>query len=229
MTEKALQRTFVGGTVVFLALLVGMTVDSLHQVNAVRTPPVTDRVAHGKYVFQRKNCNDCHTILGIGGYYAPDLTKVSDLRDAGWLARFLADPQAAKPGTTMPNQKLAAADVADLVAFFDWVRHIDTNGWPPKPLTSLATPTASRPAAPGAYQAKGCDGCHMIDGHGAAAPGPDLSHIGGAPYDGLPNTAEYLARWLADPPAVKPGTSMPKAALSPAEVDSLVQYLLALK
>jgi nitric oxide reductase subunit C len=228
MTEKALQRTFIGGTVVFLALLLGMTVDSLHQVNAVRTPPVTDQVAHGKYVFQRKNCNDCHTILGIGGYYAPDLTKVADARNADWLSRFLADPQAAKPGTTMPSQKLAAADVADLVAFFDWVRHIDTNGWPPKPLASLATPTVSRPAAPGAYRAKGCDGCHMIDGHGAAS-GPDLSHIGSAPYDGLPNTAEYLARWLADPPAVKPGTAMPKSALSQAELDSLVQYLVALK
>ncbi len=229
MTEKAWQRTFIWGTVVFVGLLLGMTFDSLHQVNAGRTPPVTDQVAHGKYVFQRKNCNDCHTILGIGGYYAPDLTKVSDRRDADWLARFLADPQAAKPGTTMPNQKLAAADVADLVAFFDWVRHIDTNGWPPKPLASLAAPAAARPAAPGAYQAKGCAGCHMIDGQGAAAPGPDLSHIGSTPYDGLPNTAEYLGRWLIDPPAVKPGTLMPKTALSQAELDSLVRYLVALK
>jgi len=39
-----------------------------------------------------------------------------------------------KPGTTMPDQKLTQANVADLVAFFDWVRHVDTNGWPPKPL-----------------------------------------------------------------------------------------------
>ena len=229
MTEKAWQRTFIWGTVVFVLLLLGMTFDTLHQVNAGRTPPVTDRVAHGKWVFQRKNCNDCHTILGIGGYYAPDLTKVADQRDSEWLSRFLVDPQAAKPGTTMPNQKLAAADVADLVAFFDWVRHVDTNGWPPKPLASLATPAAARPAAPGVYQAKGCGGCHMIDGQGAAAPGPDLSHIGSAPVGGLPNTAAYLSRWLADPAAAKPGTSMPKTPLSPAEVDSLVAYLVALK
>lgn len=228
MTEKALQRTFVGGTVVFLVVLAAMTADSLHQVNAARTPLVTEQVAHGKYVFQRKNCNDCHTILGIGGYFAPDLTKVSDRRDAAWLKAFMADPQAAKPGTTMPNQRLAEADVLDLVAFLDWVRHIDTNGWPPKPLGSIAV-TAGRPTPPGAWQGKACGGCHMIDGQGASGPGPDLSHVGSTPYDALANTPEFLARWLADPPGMKPGTLMPKLPLSQAELDSLVSYLVALK
>ena len=228
MTERNLQRIFVGGTVVFVAALAAMTADSLHQVTAVRTPPVTDQVAHGKYVFQRKNCNDCHTILGIGGYFAPDLTKVADNRDSAWIRRFLANPAAAKPGTTMPDQHLAEADVLDIAAFLDWVRHIDTNGWPPQPRTRLAS-VASRPAAPGAYQAKGCAGCHAVDGQGAAGPGPDLSHIGSTPVAGLPNSPESLARWLADPGAVKPGTLMPKTPLAQAEIDSLVQYLAALK
>ena len=134
MTEKTWQRTFIWGTVVFLAVLAGMTVDSLHKVNAGRTPAVTDQVAHGKYVFQRKNCNDCHTILGIGGYFAPDLTKIADTRDTTYLKMFLANPAGIKPNTTMPDQKLTEADVADVVAFLDWVRHIDTNGWPPPPL-----------------------------------------------------------------------------------------------
>ena len=230
MTEKSWQRTFVWGSAFFFVLLAGMTADSLHKINAGRTPPVTDQVARGKYVFQRKNCNDCHTILGIGGYYAPDLTKEAERRDSVWLTAFLADPAQAKPGTTMPDQKLSAADVADLVVFFDWVRHIATNGWPPPPLSSIGTgAVANRPAAPGAYEAKGCSGCHMIDGHGAAGPGPDLSHIGATPYDALPNTAEYLARFLADPAATKPGTAMPALPLNQAEVDSLVQYLVALQ
>ena len=152
MTEKAWQRTFVWGSAFFLVLLAGMTVDSLRRVEAGRTPPVTDRVAHGKYVFQRHNCNDCHTILGIGGYYAPDLTKEADRRDSTWLAAFLAAPAQAKPGTTMPNQRLAQADVANLVVFLDWVRHIDTNNWPPRPLSAIETGfDASRPPAPAAF------------------------------------------------------------------------------
>ena len=233
MSEKGWQHLFLWGTAFFLVLLVGMTVDSLQQVNAGRTPVVTDQVAHGKYVFQRRNCNDCHTILGIGGYFAPDLTKTADHRDAAWLQRFLADPQAAKPGTTMPGQRLQQADVVDLVAFLDWVRHIDTNGWPPTPLARLGTAAApgapARPAAPGAWEAKACGGCHMVDGRGAAGPGPDLSHIGATPYDGLGNSPEALARFLADPAAVKPGSTMPRIPLTDAERDSLVQYLAALK
>lgn len=228
MTEKGWQRTFMWGTAVFLALLVGMTVDSLGKVETERTPVVTAQVARGKYVFQRRNCNDCHTILGIGGYYAPDLTKEADHRDSAWLAAFLSDPQQTKPGTTMPDQHLTQANVTDVVAFLSWVRHIDTNGWPPKPLNSLAA-APNQPTAPGAFRAKGCAGCHMVDGQGAAGPGPDLSHIGSTPYDAMPNDSAFLARWLADPPAVKPGTLMPKLPLSQAELDSLVQYLLALK
>jgi len=132
------------------------------------------------------------------------------------------------PGGNLNPYILAAADVADLVAFLSWVRHIDTNGWPPQPLTRLAA-SANRPAAPGAYQAKGCSGCHMIDGQGASGPGPDRSHIGSVAYNGMPNDPAFLARWLADPPAVKPGTAMPKLPLSQAEIDSLVRYLAALK
>lgn len=232
MTEKGWQRTFLWGSAVFAVLLVAMSVDSLRQVNASRTPPVSDQVARGKAVFQRRNCNDCHTILGIGGYYAPDLTKIADRRDPAWLERFLADPAAAKPGTTMPDQRLTSAEAADVVAFLDWVRHIDTNGWPPTPLAQIgtaATGAGSRPVPPGAFEAKGCTGCHAVDGRGAAGPGPDLSHIGSTPLPGLPNTAEGLSRFLDDPAAVKPGTLMPRIPLTAAERDSLIQYLLALQ
>ena len=232
MTEKGWQRTFLWGSAVFIVLLALMSVDSLRQVNAGRTPAVTDQVARGKAVFQRRNCNDCHTILGIGGYYAPDLTKTADLRDAAWLQRFLADPAAAKPGTTMPDQHLTTSDVADLVAFLDWVRHIDTNGWPPIPLSRLGTPAgedAACPLPPGSSVAKGCNGCHAVDGQGASGPGPDLSHIATTPYDGLANTAEALTRFLDDPAAAKPGALMPRVPLTAAERDSLVQYLLALR
>ncbi len=67
MSESRLRALFVGGTVVFLILLVAMSVDSLRQVQAGRTPALTAEVAAGKQAWSRKNCNDCHTILGIGG------------------------------------------------------------------------------------------------------------------------------------------------------------------
>jgi len=37
----------------------------------------------GKKTVQAKNCINCHTILGNGAYYAPDLTKA--WLDPGWI------------------------------------------------------------------------------------------------------------------------------------------------
>lgn len=228
MTEKQLARIFGYGTAGFLVVLVAMSVDTLHKVTAGRTPPVTDSVAAGKAVWQRKNCNDCHTILGIGAYYAPDLTKVAGRRDDAWMARWLSNPGAVKPGATMPDQRLTAAEVQQLVVFFRWVHGINTNNWPPPPIG--AGPAGGGLAA-GAllFQQKGCSACHVVNGQGVAGVGPDLSRIGAQPYDGLPNTPEFLAQWLRDPAAKKPGTTMPRLPLAANQVDELVEYLAGLK
>lgn len=46
-------------------------------------------VALGKKTTQAKNCMNCHTLLGNGAYYAPDLTKSwLDSRDAIYLSGF---------------------------------------------------------------------------------------------------------------------------------------------
>jgi nitric oxide reductase subunit C len=228
MTEKQLARIFGFGTAGFLVVLVAMSVDTMHKVTAGRTPPVTDSVAAGKAVWQRKNCNDCHTILGIGAYYAPDLTRVAGSRDDDWMTRWLTNPQATKPGTTMPGQRLTPEEVARLVAFFHWVHGIDTNNWPPQPAGPGA---AGGTLAAGAllFQQKGCSGCHLVKGQGVPGVGPDLSIIGAQPYDALPNTPEFLAQWLRDPAAQKPGTTMPRLPLAADEVDELVEYLGSLK
>ena len=45
----------------------------------------------------------------------------------------------------MPDQHLTQAEVVDLVAFLDWVRHIDTNGWPPTQANPVALPGTVMP------------------------------------------------------------------------------------
>ena len=228
MTEKSLRNILVVGTVFFLGVLVVMSRDSVSQLVSGRTPALSADVVAGKHVWQSRNCNDCHTILGIGGYYAPDLTKLVERRDPVWLASWLADPQAVNPATTMPNQRLTAADVSALIALFQWVGGINTNDWPPRPRVGLG---AGADTSSGAmtFQTKGCTACHQLGGKGPAKLGPDLSRIGGTPYDALPNTAEFLAQWLENPQAQKPGTLMPRVPLTPAERDALVRYLTSLK
>lgn len=46
----------------------------------------------GKQVFQAYNCMDCHTIVGNGAYFAPDLTKIYEQAGPAWLKAYLGSP-----------------------------------------------------------------------------------------------------------------------------------------
>lgn len=100
-----------------------------------------------------------------------------------------------------------------------------------------------RPAAPPSsalaqrgkevFGAVACPLCHAIQGTEAQGQlGPDLTHLAGRATIAagtLPNTAEALARWIADPQRVKPGTSMPPTPLAPADLHALAAYLGSLR
>ena len=98
-------------------------------------------VTHGKLTVQARNCMNCHTLLGNGAYYAPDLTKA--WLDPGWGAEsvreqlmitFLMDPtnNARTYGTNrrMPNMDLTEEEARAVIAFLKWMSSIDTNGFP---------------------------------------------------------------------------------------------------
>ena len=98
-------------------------------------------VAHGKKTFQGRNCINCHTILGNGAYYAPDLTKA--WLDPGWIdaanreaqmLAFLKDPPSHArtygSGRRMPNLGITDEEAKGVVAFLKWMSTIDTNGFP---------------------------------------------------------------------------------------------------
>ncbi len=46
----------------------------------------------GKQVFQAYNGMDCHTIVGNGAYFAPDLTKIYEIAGPAWLKAYLGSP-----------------------------------------------------------------------------------------------------------------------------------------
>ena len=101
----------------------------------------------GKLGEQAKNCMDCHTILGNGAYYAPDLTKA--WLDPAWgpdgamqaltgkntkeeaMAEFLQHPdQYPTHARMMPDLGITAKEAKGLVAFLKHLSSIDTNGFP---------------------------------------------------------------------------------------------------
>jgi len=95
----------------------------------------------GKKTTQAKNCMNCHTLLGNGAYFAPDLTKA--WLDQGWLSvelreeqmlNFLKDPEKNArtfgTGRKMPNLDITDEEAKGIVAFLKWMSSIDTNGFP---------------------------------------------------------------------------------------------------
>jgi len=100
---------------------------------------------------------------------------------------------------------------------------------PPVPADSMG-PLAQRGA--GLYKTTGCIACHTIQGISVGTLGPNLTHVGSRTTIAagtLPNTAEGLARWLHNPPAVKPGSKMPNLGLNDDQVAALAAYLQSLK
>lgn len=98
-------------------------------------------IDHGKKTIQARNCINCHTLLGNGAYYAPDLTKA--WLDPGWghedsremlMTLFLKDPtlnaRTWGTGRRMPNLGLSDAEVRGVIAYLKWMSAIDTNGFP---------------------------------------------------------------------------------------------------
>lgn len=83
------------------------------------------------------------------------------------------------------------------------------------------------------FRSLACAGCHTIQGlTGGRFPGaPDLTHVASRPQIAgvLPMSLENLERWIANPPAVKPGTAMPSLSLDAETVRAIAQFLITRK
>jgi cbb3-type cytochrome oxidase cytochrome c subunit len=75
-------------------------------------------VAKGRGLYsERYGCQSCHQIGGKGGYVGPPLDKVGNRLKAGWIFHWLKNPQAYKPESIEPNNKLTDDEAAALTAY----------------------------------------------------------------------------------------------------------------
>lgn len=117
-------------------------------------------------------------------------------------------------------------EVMEPAAFDDWLAA------EARPAPAPDSDAARRGA--GLFLDVGCGACHAVRGTAAAGSiGPDLTHLAGRPTlaaGTLPMTEDALARWVADPQAVKPGALMPPfAALGEARLADIAAYLASLR
>ncbi len=228
MLSKSQARLFyLAATIGFSGVFLALTVDTIRQVpERSNADAMNEAVIRGKAIWEANNCMGCHTLLGEGAYYAPELTRVVERRGKPWLKLFLADPEAMFPGRRrMVNYGFDERQIEDVIAFLDWVGKIDTNGFPAEPdlapagASPAVATAAGGPSAPPVFDAV-CTGCHSIGGKGGTV-GPALDGVS-ARY-----SPEKLRAWLRDPASVKPGTAMPNLNLSDADLDALTAFLSA--
>jgi len=227
MTAKAARWIFYLGTLISLVLFLVLTVDTHRQIDALtHVDQLSETVVAGKRVWHKYNCNDCHTILGFGSYYAPDMTKAYWRRGAEGIKAVVRNPERFTTWRKMPRQNLSEQELDQLVAFLQWTSAIENNDWPPQDRKYRAA--AGRGAilglSPGAalFQEKGCFACHSVYGTGGDS-GPELSHAGSR------LNPEQIERILTDPRSSNPEATMPVFELSHEERDQLAQFLAELK
>ena len=124
MTKKVAFWIFLLGTVSSAVLFLAATWDTHRQVAALsNVDKLDDRVVAGKRAFEKYNCNDCHTILGFGAYYGPDLTRVTQRIGDDGVRFAVQQPEKAFADSwrKMPNLRVSDAETADMIAFFRWV------------------------------------------------------------------------------------------------------------
>jgi nitric oxide reductase subunit C len=219
---------FLGGTAVFTAAFLGLTIDSMRQIPALTNEDqITPAVERGKMIWERNNCMGCHTLFGEGAYYAPELTKVVDRRGKPWIKLFLKDPQKMFPGERkMVNYHFTDAQMDDVIAFLEWCGRVNLQGFPaPPPLAGkmqpvIASGALSQGPQPELFKTI-CLACHTVGGAGGNV-GPPLDDVRQR------KTREELLAWIANPQSIKPGTAMPQIDMTEAQRGEIVDFLLSL-
>jgi len=126
LSKQQAKIFFLVGTFVTFAIFIGLTIYSLNQVQT----KVPDDVARGKHIWEKNNCMGCHTILGEGAYYAPELTQVIARRGEPYVRAVLMSKQPWQPhGRKMVAYGFDEQKTNDLIAFFKWIGNLDLNGF----------------------------------------------------------------------------------------------------
>lgn len=137
MLSKSKARAFfLGGTIITFAIFLGLSWNSLSNEVPKQTHEenLTPQVISGKHIWEKNNCMGCHTILGEGAYYAPELTKVYERRGEGYIKAALMSKTPWSPrGRKMVAYAMTEQEANDVVAFLKWIGEVDLNGFPPKP------------------------------------------------------------------------------------------------
>ncbi len=137
-TKAMARNIFYGGAVFFFLLFLGLTFDSMKALpKRDHRENITESVTRGKLIWETRNCVGCHTILGEGAYFAPELGNVykrrgGDNGGAEFIKAWIQSQPTGVPGRRqMPQFHLNDQQLEDMVQFLKWTSEVNTGTWPP--------------------------------------------------------------------------------------------------
>jgi nitric oxide reductase subunit C len=135
-TKSMARNIFYGGAMFFFLLFVALTFDTTQALpKRDNRAAITPEVALGKRLWEENDCIGCHTLLGEGAYFAPELgnvyTRFGNSKEA--IMGFIRSrPKEGIPGRrSMPQFNFTDAELNALAEFLKYASEIDTAGWPP--------------------------------------------------------------------------------------------------
>ncbi len=135
-TKSTARNIYLGGGVFSFLLFLGLTVDTMERLpERDNRENITAEVALGKKIWEDNNCIGCHTLLGEGAYYAPELGNV--YTRFGNDKQMIKDMISSRPvegvegRRSMPQFNLSEEELEAMAEFLKWTSEIDTNNWPP--------------------------------------------------------------------------------------------------
>ncbi len=136
-TKSMARNIYYGGSVFFILLFLALTFDTAGMVpEGDNREAIDEQVALGKRVWEENNCIGCHTLLGEGAYFAPELGNVyqrfGNSTDA-IVAFIKTRPVEGIAGRrSMPQFNLSDEELEAVAAFLKYVSEIKTaRDWPP--------------------------------------------------------------------------------------------------
>jgi nitric oxide reductase subunit C len=132
-TSQMARNIFYGGTAFFVLLFAALILHTETKIpERSKAAEVTPAVARGKHIWETRNCIGCHTLLGEGAYFAPELGNVYQRRGPEFIKAWMQAMPTGAPGRRqMPQFHLNDEQLNDLVEFLKWTNGVNTENWPP--------------------------------------------------------------------------------------------------
>ncbi len=135
-SKSMARNVYFGGSMFFVFLFLGLTWHTIEELPKTdNRQAITEQVVLGKKVWEENNCIGCHTLLGEGAYFAPELGNVYQRfgKSKEAIKAFIKSrPVNGIPGRrSMPQFNLTEEELDAIAEFLKYSSEIDAAGWPP--------------------------------------------------------------------------------------------------